>query len=88
MLNDPSNNDVLQALRSLWETTQDLYDDIQSKRTPLEVWIVPSTMSIQQISTAIYGDNTHAVELLQLNDAGDAMAVLAGTRIRYYPKAA
>lgn len=87
-LKHPENWRLWTAMRDLWMSSQKLLDDILDKRSPIATFTVPMTMSVADVSSAIYGDNTHAVDLLQINNIDDAFAVPAGFSVRYYPAAA
>jgi hypothetical protein len=87
-LNEPTNVEVLEALHDLWAATVDLAEDIMGKGIQLQVWTVPSLMTSADISTAIFGDTSHAVDVMNLNALEDPYAVPAGTEIKYYPEAA
>lgn len=50
--------------------------------TPMQ-YLVPYTMSVAQVSTAIFGDTSQAVTILQMNALDDALAIPAGTEITY-----
>jgi prophage DNA circulation protein len=84
-LQHPENWNLWTAMRDLWAANEKLLDDLFSKNEPVATFIVPMTMTIADVSSAIYGDSTHSVELLQLNPVDDAFAVPAGFRMRYYP---
>ena len=47
------------------------------------LYTVTKLSSVGEVSTAIFGDATHAVEILQTNAIDDALAIPAGTSIRY-----
>lgn len=88
MLQDPGNWQVLNSLRALWASAMELKDDILSQGRSLKEWTVPKLMGVGEISTAIYGDTSHATELLQINPFEDALSIPAGTVVKYYPQAA
>lgn len=85
MLQNPQNWAVFNALRDLWASSVALFQDLLQTKGEIKVFVVPMTMPIGDVSSAIYGDNTHGVELLQLNPVDDAFVIPAATRIRYYP---
>lgn len=92
-LRDPANWPIVHATQDIEIELTKLQKDANGKRRETSVYIVQApaganTLSISQIATRIYGDTSRAVELLQLNDLDDALAIQAGTAIRYYPKAA
>lgn len=84
MMNDPRNSKLADALHDLWDTLQSQAQNIINKQSPVRIYTVPSTMAVSDVSRAIYGDTTHAVELMQLNALEDALAIPAGTKVRYY----
>lgn len=75
------------ALRQVWADTRKLLNDLQGKEGGgLQSFTVPVTMSVAQVSAAIFGgDATHGQDLMQLNALTDGYRVQAGTVIRYYP---
>lgn len=86
LLQNPQNFFLFDSLRDLFQSVNTLAADIFQKRSALQTYVVPLTMSIADVSSAIYGDNSHAVDLLQTNSTfDDAFAIPAGTNIRYYP---
>lgn len=87
VLQHPENLAVILALRELWLANFEILENLQSKQEPVGHYVVPALMSIGDVSTALYGDATHSIELLQLNAVDDALAIAAGTRIAYYPVA-
>jgi len=77
---------VVEALHELWASAQNIAADVQGKRKTLQSWIVVATMSIQQVSQAIYGDSGHVDELLSLNSGlRDPYRIAAGDVLVYYP---
>jgi len=88
VLSDPTLFRIHRALMDLWASADQLLQDLHQKNGELQSYRVPRTMAVSDISIAIYGDNSHGVELLQLNDIDDAFAVKPGSVVRYYPAAA
>lgn len=88
ILQSPQWDRMLDALHELWAQASELAKNVTGKRVEPRFYVVPSVMAVGQVSTAIFGDATRAVELLQLNDLDDAFAIKAGTRVRYMPEAA
>lgn len=77
------------ALMALWDAGDQLRKDFLFKNGELKTYTVPRLMAVGDISTTIYGDTSHAVEILQMNGSiDDAFAVQPGTQVRYYPAAA
>jgi prophage DNA circulation protein len=88
-LNDPVNATLLYAMIQVWDALLTLHKDIQKVGGGVQTMIVAKTMSVVELSKAIYnGDASKAVDILQLNAISDAFAVPPGTTIRYYPNAA
>ena len=50
----------------------------------IDSFFVPRTMTVSEVSIAIYDDTTHALELLQLNAFDDALAIPPGTIVEHY----
>jgi prophage DNA circulation protein len=87
-LSNPAAWPIVDILRDLWAAALSASKDLQSKRKPLQTFVVPRTMSIIEVSTILYdGDGTRSDDLLALNGARvvSAVAVRAGTSILYYP---
>ncbi|MEJ7728220.1 MAG: hypothetical protein WKG00_03310 [Polyangiaceae bacterium] len=87
-LKQPQNHAVVNSLHELAAAAAKLHKDVLSKATPVVLFRVPTPMTISQVSAAIYGSTAKAVELLKMNDIGDALAIPAGTIMRHYAKAA
>ncbi len=83
-LNDPSRNDLLDALHRLWDATLSLKNDLQGQDDYLREYTVPLPMSVGQAAGAIWGDSSRGGELLQLNVLADPLNLPAGTKLRYY----
>lgn len=81
----PDNSAVMRSLHDLIYATIRLNEDIQSTRGKLRQYIAPTTMSIQQIATNLYGDASRAADLIGLNSITDPFEVKVGTPINYYP---
>lgn len=76
------------SLMGLWDAADQFSKDLLLKNGDLKTYTVPRLMAVNDVSVAIYGDNSHAVAILQTNNIDDAFAIQAGTQIRYYPNAA
>jgi prophage DNA circulation protein len=87
-LNQPAQWPVVNALHDLVVTADNLNRDLLAKAAPLGIYAVTREMAISQLSTAIYGDTTRAVELMQLNAIEDVFAIQPGVDIVYYQVAA
>jgi hypothetical protein len=83
-LNDPKNHLSLQLLKDSWFLVQDTIDNLQAEQDPLITWVVPRTMTIQEVAIAIYGDTSRAVEIMQLNPIEDPFEIPKGTSLRVY----
>jgi hypothetical protein len=86
-LQDPTNYAIVDALHELLEATIDLARDATANGTGPRLYSLPQQMSVSQISTALYGDATHAVEIMQNNNLVDPFAVPAGTTVIWFPTA-
>jgi prophage DNA circulation protein len=81
--NDPTAHPALEALKDLWVAANELARDTTAGDLVFLTYTVPRLMTISQIATAIYGDSSRAVELMQINPIEDAFAVKAGEKLRY-----
>lgn len=86
ILNQPIYFRVTESLHKVWASSNKLHADALKLAVPLVPFEVPGglTMSAADISRAIYGDNSRAVELLKLNGFPNPFAVPGGTRVRAY----
>lgn len=82
--NDPSNNELLNALHNLWDATLRLKSDILQQDDFLKYYTTPVSMTVGQAAAAIYGDASKGGEIMQLNVLPDPLNIEAGTRLRYY----
>jgi hypothetical protein len=88
-LQDPANATLTMAVLQLWDALLTLFKDLQKTGGGLTMFTLQKTMSVIEISKALYdGDATKAGQLLQLNSILDPFSVSNGTTIRYYPIAA
>jgi prophage DNA circulation protein len=87
-LNDPGNNDLLQALHRLWAATLSLKNDLQEQDDYLREYTVPVAMTVGQAAAAIYGDSSRGGELMQLNVLADPLNLQPGSSLRYYVQSA
>lgn len=79
---------AVEALHDLWNALVKIADDVQGKQKSMQKYVLPMTMSVQQVSQAIYGDATHAEDLMTLNSGNairDPYVIAAGTPLLYYP---
>jgi hypothetical protein len=87
-LQDPLNYQIVEALHDLLAALLDLANDITGNGTEARIYVTPKLMSVGEISSALYGNATHATELMQNNSLDDPLAVPAGERLLYFPDAA
>jgi hypothetical protein len=81
---DPMNWPVLDAVRDVWASANTVSLDALARSLPLDSFFVPRTMTVSEVSVALYRDTSHAVELLQLNAFHDALAIPPGTIVKHY----
>lgn len=79
---------VVSVIRQLQAQCIGIQKDLQAKRQTLQIYTVPSTQSLAQISGTLYGDASHQSDLLALNNTPDPFQVQAGTQLVYYPPTA
>lgn len=75
---------IIEALHDLWSALDTLERDIAETRTPLIPYVVPRTMSVGEISAALYRDGTRGAEIMQINPLPDPFLVKAGTTLQVY----
>jgi prophage DNA circulation protein len=83
-LSDPQFWEIREALDRLRLAVLDLADNIRQQDRLLREYEVLFTMSVGQVSAAIYGDYTRGGEIMQLNILPDPLQIQPGTKIRYY----
>lgn len=83
---DPTRYPLLIAFQDVWATAQTVQQDALNIQVNVVEYVVPTTMSVSTISIAIYGDTTHASEIMQTNPevVDDPFAVPQGTVIKAY----
>ena len=82
-MQNPANYPVMSAAWDAWSAMVQFQQSLSTKQGTLKQYVVPSTMSISQVSTAIFGNTSQAVTLLQSNALDDALAIPAGTIMSY-----
>lgn len=83
-LKNPDNFDIIFALQDLLAANLQLARDLVQQDGEARLFTVPSTMTLSQLSVAIYGDTSHASEILTNNTIDDPFSVIAGTKIIYF----
>ncbi len=83
-LNNPDFWPLLDALQDLWLASVQLQQDIQQSGVQLRVYTTPLRMTVAQVSSAIFGDNSRAVDIMTLNPIDDPFSIPAGFQIQYY----
>ena len=79
-----ANQQMLEDLKALWASAQELYFTIVGDEDPIIVYTTWRAMTIQEVAIAVYGDTSRSMEILQLNAIDDPFAIPAGTGIRIY----
>lgn len=82
---EAANYSLIDAVHELWRATIDARQSANGPNILPLIWVVPATMSMSMVSTSLYGDTSHTVELMQLNVVPNLFEVRAGTRITYVP---
>lgn len=83
-LDDPAQWLIVDATHDVLYDAILLGQNIQQQNQAIQFYVVPSEMTTQQISVAIFGDSTHADDIYDENQIDDALAVPAMTRIQYF----
>jgi prophage DNA circulation protein len=88
-LNEPQAYRICDALLALWDSANQLHQDIVDRGVKLVSYVVPVQMNVAQISGAVFGgDSSRGGDLMGLNGFPDPFSVVAGTVVRYYANAA
>lgn len=82
---DDTRFPLLYALQDLWLSAQQLQTDALSVGVKVVEYVVPQPgMGVGAISTVIFGDSSHAIELLQINPITDPFFIPGGTPIKAF----
>lgn len=75
---------ALRATLGLWGTVGTQMNDSLITTRPLAAYTTPrDKMSVIDVSLALFGDPSHAMEILRYNDLDNALAIRVGTEVRY-----
>jgi hypothetical protein len=88
MFKDPSSWRILEALKELWRSSIELASNFSQQVAPLQKYTLPVEMTITDVSIALYQNAERGMDILKLNAVEDALAIPAGTQLRYYQDAA
>ena len=86
-LNNPARFKVLNALHTLWSASNKLGKDALKLAIPTTPFVTAALMSVTDVSIAIYGDTSHAMDLMRGNQLLDPLSLPIGTVLKYYKKA-
>lgn len=83
-LGDPSNYGVTRALHNLGASLAAKGKAVVAAIAPKGSFVTPSTMSVTEVSIAVFGDTSHALDILKSNRAviDDAYAIPAETTLK------
>jgi len=83
-LGDPDNFAVGRALRDLGATLISSGEKVAAVIAPTTSYVTTSEMSVTEVSIVVFGDTSHAVDILQSNRSviDDAFAIPEGTTLR------
>lgn len=87
--NNPTNAAVIDAMHDVWAAA------VAMKATAittaggtnsgsLATYVTPRVMSISEVSSSLFGDTTHATDILQMNAISDAMSIPVRTSLLYF----
>lgn len=83
-IESPIHHNLLDAVKNVWASALDMLDAISGASSPQSaVYIVGKTMSIQEVSLALYGTTTKTFDLLSFNSIDEPSRIPAGTRLNY-----
>jgi len=84
VLGDPPYFFVLDSVRELQYSALQLQLDAGKGSKPIVTYTVPLLMPVSLVSKRLYGDTSHALEIMRLNAIPDPLAILPGTVLRVY----
>ena len=84
-LQHPENHLIANAVKDLALNARAMGEKIAATEATIKQITVKTTMSVSALSTLLYGTSERGFELLQLNPIEDALAIPAGTVIKYMP---
>ena len=84
-MQSPSHAVLLDLLHSMWDTAAQLGANLASGQSKPKTYVVPAQCSVSQASIAIYGDSSHATDLMNINAIVDPFAIPTNTSLLYYP---
>jgi prophage DNA circulation protein len=87
-LDQPIHWKTLYALHDVVAAAIKLQQDAAKRAIPIIAYTTPTAMTITDVSHALYGDNSQAITLLQMNGIVDPWQIPAGTVLQAYSKAA
>ena len=82
-ITSPLDFSLLQAVIDVVQATQKFEKNALNTVAPIKHYTVTKYMSATAVSTAIFGDTSHAVDILQMNPIEDAFRIPPGTVIAY-----
>lgn len=82
-ITQPIGYQVVQALADLWNAADSLVNDVAGGKLSLRSFTVPKLMDAMQVAQLIFGRTDRAMDILQMNAVDDALAIPAGTVLRY-----
>lgn len=88
LIKHPENHHVLEALKNLWESANELRRNLLFQEARLVLYEVKRTMSVQEVAIDVYGDTERSMEILAINPIEDALEIPQGTKLRIYEEAA
>lgn len=84
LFNDPSNWRMLEALKELWAAAKALAANFTEEAADIGHYVTPTLMTVTEVSIAIYGDASRAMDILNLNPIPDPLEIKPGTKLAYF----
>lgn len=81
ILNKPVNHKLLDALHGVWEASVKLHANVLKSTTGVVLYTTPVRMSVSQVSVAVYGKTSRAVDIMRSNAIEDAFSIPAGVTL-------
>jgi prophage DNA circulation protein len=84
-ISNPQAWPVVESGKNLWQSVNDL-KDTATRANDVREYVTPAQMTLPSLSAAVYGgDASRGRDILDMNSIEDALAIPAGTVIRYLP---
>lgn len=82
-ITSPLDLRLMEAARDMQTTVRSIQTNAKNTIASIKTFRVPRLMSVTEVSRILFGDTTHAMDILQMNAIENAFAIPAGFTLRY-----